>query len=119
MADLLNTIKKAGVGAMQANAPVAVMFGTVTSADPLEIKIEQKMTLTAAFLVLTDAVKDHGVTFTVNGSTGSGGDPGHYHDYSGDKLYLQQSTLRLGDTVVLLRVQGGQKFVVLDRVWST
>ena len=39
-------IKKMAVGANDANAPTSVLFGTVTSVEPLEITVEQKLKLT-------------------------------------------------------------------------
>ena len=51
-------IKRMAVGANDANAPTSVLFGTVTSVNPLEIAVEQKMKLTKEFLVLTKNVKE-------------------------------------------------------------
>ena len=39
-------IKKMAVGANDANAPTSVLFGTVTSVEPLEITVDQKFKLT-------------------------------------------------------------------------
>jgi len=104
MADLLEVIKQISDNTTKAGVPMAVMFGTVTSADPLEVNIEQRLTLNDRFLVLTDAVKSHDVVFTTP---------------DGDVLYKEHRTLNVGDTVVLLRMPGGQKFIVMDRVWSS
>ena len=62
-------IKKMAVGANDANAPTSVLFGTVTSVDPLEITVEQKLKLTKEFLVLTKNVKDYTVDVTMDWST--------------------------------------------------
>ena len=64
-------IKKMAVGANDANAPTAVLFGTVTSVDPLEITVEQKLKLTKEFLVLTKNVTDYTVNVTMDWSTDS------------------------------------------------
>lgn len=79
---LVNLIKQASLGAVDASNPVAVMFGTVTKANPFEVNIEQRFTLTRDFLVFTDKAKN----------------------------------LLPGDRIILLRVQGGQQYVVLDKV---
>lgn len=85
MPNLIESIKKAALDAVENSKPCAVMFGKVTSVSPMKINVEQKMTLTSAQLILTSNV------------TG-------------------QNSLIVGDTVVLLRMQGGQKYVVWDRV---
>lgn len=56
---LLQLIKKAAVEAVEARSPVGITYGTVTNVNPLKIKVEQKMTLTAIQLVLTRTVKDN------------------------------------------------------------
>lgn len=94
-------MKKAGANASQANAPVNVCFGKVTSASPLKILVEQKITLGSAQLVLTRHVTDYDVDVTIS-----------------DKKQIMtiHNALQVDDKVVLLRVQGGQKYVVMDRV---
>lgn len=95
---LVNAMKQAGTNAVGASGPVTVCYGKVTSASPLRILVDQKMTLGSAQLVLTRNVTDHEVDF---------GDMG--------KMTVHNS-LRDGDAVVLLRQQGGQKYIVIDRV---
>ena len=122
-AELLQLIKKAAVEAAEAAKPAKILFGTVTSADPLVITVEQKKVLTQEFLVLTWAVKDHYVDMTVdhlteNASGGSGDSAyaAHNHPYTGRKQFLIHNNLLVGEKVLLLEMQGGQKFVVVDRV---
>ena len=55
--------------------------------------------------------KYSGVTDTVSMSNLT-----HTHGYVGRKTYLVHNALVKGDKVILLRVSGGQRFVVLDRV---
>lgn len=62
-------IKKMAVGANDANAPTSVLFGTVTSVEPLEITVDQKLKLTKRFLVLTKNVKDYTVDVTMDWDT--------------------------------------------------
>lgn len=84
MPNLIQIIKKAAVEAVEASNPTKVLFGTVTNANQLAIKVEQKFTITKEFIVLTESVKKNG--------------------------------LSVGNKVVLLQEQGGQKFIVLDKV---
>ena len=121
--DLLEIIKQAGIEAMEASKPVKVMFGEVKSVKPLMIMVEQKLPLTEEFLILTYAVKDHWRDMTVdhlteNASGGSGDSAyaSHNHGYKGRKTFLIHNDLEVGEHVLLLSMQGGQKFIVIDRV---
>ena len=121
--DLLEIIKQAGIEAMEASKPVKVMFGEVKSVKPLMIMVEQKLPLTEEFLILTYAVKDHWRDMTVdhlteNASGGSGDSAyaSHNHSYKGRKPFLIHNDLMVGEHVLLPSMQGGQKFIVLDRV---
>lgn len=66
---LVEVIKKLAVGANDANAPTSVLFGTVTSVEPLEITVDQKLKLTERFLMLTKNVKDYKVDVTMDWNT--------------------------------------------------
>lgn len=64
--ELLNMIKKASVEAVKAQQPCSVLFGRVVSTSPLQININQKLSLTSDFLVLTKAVQDYEVDIEVS-----------------------------------------------------
>lgn len=97
----VENIKRAALDAVRASMPSGVYYGTVQSTSPLKIVVEQKMTLTDKQLVLSSLVKDFKVDMTLNDTR-------------------QNVTIHLGlkpgEKVMLLRVQGGQQFIVLDRV---
>lgn len=129
--DLLIAIKKASVEAVDATKPTALVFGKVTSSSPLKINVEQKMTLTAAQLVLTRNVTNHTVNVTMNwtsenavhdhsytddGSNMTTGSNTHNHQVKGTKSITIHNGLVVGDEVVLIRMQGGQKYLVIDKV---
>lgn len=80
----LKTIKQAAVEAVNAQNPVQICFGTVTKTDPLTVAVDQKISLTEEFLILTKTVTE--------------------------------DALAADDEVILLRAQGGQKYVVIDRI---
>ena len=120
---LVKTFKQIAKETSDANAPVAVCFGTVTSEEPLQILVDQKLPLSRAQLILTRNVTDYNTDETVNHLTenraGGSGDPAfesHNHNYKGRKSFLIHHKLIVGDKVVLLREQGGQRYIVLDRV---
>jgi hypothetical protein len=120
---LVNAMKKAGLDAVEASSPVNAVFGEVISAAPLKIKVEQKMTLEAPQLVLTRNVTTHRIDMTVDhvteprsGGTGDASFESHSHQYAGRKTFTVHNALEVGDEVVMLRAQGGQKYIVVDRL---
>lgn len=129
--ELVRLVKQAAVEAVRAEAPTVICYGTVTSAAPLKIQVDQKKILGAAQLILTDAVRDYNVEMsTIKGAgkspgphytedeSGGSGDAAfaaHKHKYQGRKKWRVHNALKRGEEVILLRCDGGQKYVVLDR----
>ncbi len=120
---LVRIIKKAAMEAFNASCPFALKKGEVVSVNPLKISINQKMTIPAAQLMLTNAVRDYTVYMTVDHSTepvsGGSGESAfasHSHKYTGKKKYTVHLGLSVGEKVLLLRCDGGQTFIVLDRL---
>lgn len=107
---LVKAVKQAGVEAIQAQKPMAVCMGEVVSVSPLKICIDQKMTLTSAQLMLTNAVRDFAVDVTANHTDLASGST---EETEKIKVHF---ALRPGEKVILMRCDGGQKFIVLDRV---
>ena len=120
--ELVRAVKQAAVEAVKADGPMAVSFGTVTSASPLKIQVDQKKTLTEAQLILTNNVRDFNVDMTVDHQTesqsGGAGDAAfapHKHRYQGRKKWKVHNALQMGEKVILLRCDGGQQYIVLGR----
>lgn len=109
-------VKQAAVEAVDAGKPFALVFGVVTGVSPLSVMVDQKLPLTSAQLILTSAVRDFTVNMTVNHMTEMEGVPPHTHAYAGTKAFRVHRGLSVGEQVLLLRADGGQKFIVLDRV---
>lgn len=102
--DLIKSIKKAADEAVEASKPVALCFGKVTSVAPLGILVDQKLPITSKQIVMTRNVTD----FKTDTSS---------RERAGEKTgVIIHNQLAVGDEVILLRVQGGQKFVVLDKI---
>ena len=123
MAGFLNDVKRASVEAVNAGKPFALVFGKVLSVSPLTVEVDQKLKLTEAQLILTNAVRDFTVNMTLDHETeetsGGSGDSAfasHKHAYKGTKSYCVHLALKIGEQVVMLRTDGGQKFIILDRV---
>lgn len=121
---LLTAIQRIAVKAVNAGSPSDYCIGTVISADPLEIQLDQQEeTLTEDFLILTDLVRDFSVDITVSHQTqnrsGGSGDAAyasHNHAYSGRKKITVHNALAVGESVILIRQAGGQEFIVLSRI---
>ncbi len=130
-AELVRLVKQAAIDAVTADAPVAICYGTVISTGPLKIQVDQKKILSTAQLILTDNVRDFNVVlstieaestvlgphYTENESGGAGDAAfaSHPHKYQGRKKWRVHNALGLGEKVILLRCDGGQKYIVLDR----
>ncbi len=98
---LVEQIKRLAVGAVDAGKPCGVFFGTVKSDKPLEISVDQKLTLGEGQLILPRAVTDYELEVETNGVK---------------KKIKVLNSLKVGERVVLLRLEGGQSFLVSDRV---
>lgn len=126
ISDLMKTISAGVVNSMQLPE---VYIGTVSSVNPLEIRHNQQNVIPSKFLTLTNAVKDHDVDITISWTTednvhkhgnGNGGadtaEVTHKHGVKGRKRITIHNGLTKGEKVLLLRVQGGQNYVVVDRL---
>ena len=103
---LLKAMKQAGVDATNAGGPVKICFGRVVNITPLQILVDQKLTLGAAQLILTRNVTDYETEVTFETET--------------EKRKLKvHNSLVVGDELLLLREQGGQKYIVIDRMGKT
>lgn len=126
------TLRHLTVGVFESMSPCDIRTGVVINDNPLEISLGADFVLTRPFLELTNAVKDHKVDISVSWSTeeesehvhgnGNGGDDTtaskepHKHDIKGLKTITIHNGLTKGEKVLLLREQGGQNYIVLDRI---
>lgn len=132
MPNLIEIIKTAAIEAVAASNPAAVVFGTVTSVDPLKITVEQRLILEADHLILTTLVSEFEVDMTLDHETdedththtitdtysggGSASNETHNHTVTGLKTMTVHLGLQQGEKVIMIKVQGGQKYIVLDRI---
>lgn len=103
MPNLIETIKIASLEAVAATNPVAFVYGTVKGTEPLEIAIGQKLTLTAPHLKVTAGVTEYETSIRQPGETAS-------------TPIVIDNRLAVGDGVLLAKCQGGQQYIVLDKV---
>ena len=123
MPNLIEIIKQASVEAIEASNPTAFLYGTVVSETPIKINVDQRLTLDASHLVLTNLVSDFSVEVTLDhvtentqGGTGDSSFAMHHHTVSGKKMMTVHLGLKEGEQVLLIRRQGGQKYIVMDRI---
>ena len=101
MTDFIKLMKKTAVEAVNASKPANVVFGKVISVSPLKIKIDQKLILTSAQLVLSRSVTDYRLSVTEDGTV---------------KTVYVSNALTNGEDVILMQMSGGQKYIVIDRI---
>ena len=65
MPNPVDVIKQAAMEAQESSKPVNILFGTVLSASPLKIQVDQKSIYTSKMLILTRNVTDFEVDMTV------------------------------------------------------
>jgi len=131
---LIETIKKCQQEQINQMQLANVAIGVVVGINPLQIDIDQKHTLSEKFFILTRNVTDYQVEMTVehvtephnhthtimDTYTGSGqaSHETHEHKYEGRKLFYVHQALQVGEKVVLVKAQGGQKYYIMDRLGS-
>lgn len=121
---LVNMIKTINTNVSESQQGIAVMFGLVIDANPLQIKVDQRFIIDKDFLILTHRLQSKSLNLN------------HTHQYedndgansinknteppkanSSDLSNIEvSSALAVNDRVILLRIQGGQKYIVLDKV---
>ena len=110
---MLEQIKKASMGAFNASNPLDIEFGTVIDNVKLTIQINQKRILPKEFFIipqrLTRYVKDLKHTHTCPDGTTS---------TALFKLVIREGLLK-GDNVILLKIEGGARYIVLDKISET
>lgn len=112
------TIKKIAMNAVAASNPVSFTFGTVINASPLSIKLDGSLVLnqTDGALILARHVTDYEVDVDPDWETENGGGDNHSHKIKGRKKLKILNGLKIGDTVIMFKVQGGNSYVVFDKV---
>lgn len=117
--DLVTILKKSSIEASEKTKPVNVCFGIVKSTSPLSVFVEQRLTLTESNLIVPKSLTNYSISMIVSHETENYKDddiPEHKHGYAGTKNFTVQNALKTGEKVILLRQQGGQKYLILDRI---
>lgn len=130
MPDLKDVLYQMMEQSRQASQPTDLRVGTVTRVDPLEITTDTAaQPLRRSLLYLTQAVIEKKIPELAHRHTAGDSATGTALDSvacleNGAALPVQNGyiilnrALALGDRVLLLRVQNGQRFVVLSRIFE-
>lgn len=108
---MLDVIKKAAKAVGDASNPVHILYGDVESVEPLSVRINPRFLLKGEALVVPESLKRYEVNLQHNHTTTGGS--------TGDALYdpvVIRPGLQKGDKVLLIRMQEGQQYVILDKV---
>lgn len=135
--DMVRLFKQIAKDEIENGDPMILQTGTVIQVNPIHIRVDDKITHREerGDLILTRLVKDYEVDITVQHSTDSiykewdtnhaHPDVGmatipidHEHEYRGRKKIIMHLALKVGENVLLLRENGGQRYIVLDRVYD-
>ena len=118
MEELLRLFQQAAVEAGESTYPMKLLFGVVMEESPLQILRDQRLLLSRDLLYLSSAVSKREMVVEVHHQTESTncGDGPHSHAITGMKTVVVHTQLKKGEQVLMLRMQGGQRFLVLDRV---
>lgn len=131
---LVEIMKIAAMDAYQAGKPMTIMYADVTAVDPLEITINPSITLKEAdgqiklarqvtdydtSISLIDPADDGDTVWRTEEKGGGSGEvsyESHYHDITGKHRITVHNKLKVGEKVILVRMQGGKEYLVIDRV---
>ena len=102
--DLIKSIKMVARNSTDASKPTTIVFGKVESINPLKISVENKLKLSINQLILPDRLSDKKFKVTIDDGLGTVG------------TVNINNSLKVKDEVILLRVQGGQKYLIMDKV---
>ena len=98
---MINELKQLTHNVIEGEKLADLKFGTVESADPLKVRLNQWLLLSGNMLAVSYRLRRIELPVTVDGKTGTA---------------VLDNRLKVGDTVAMLRQSGGQKFYVLDKV---
>ena len=127
--DFVKVIKKSAIEAVNNSKPADIFYGTVQSISPLTIFIDQKLILSEKFLIIPESLTDYETeisfddpsvkqvftTWNMEETSESTPSKISFKEKIKHKITVYNS-LKTGEKVILLRQQGGQKYMVLDRV---
>ena len=117
--EIIRSIKAAALDAVENSKPCDLRYGTVISTEPLQIRITDKFILPESALIVPERLTDYETETTILPSYGwiTQTVAEHFHGiFHNRRKITVHGALKVGDKVALLRQQGGQFYLVLDRL---
>ncbi|MDO4268688.1 MAG: DUF2577 family protein [Eubacteriales bacterium] len=124
--DLVKSIQKAAVAAVQASKPAEITHGTILSVDPLKIQVDQKTVLGQMQLDRGESMQEYeaeieleieelelDLELEIEGESAAAKAKG---EGKMKGMIRIRRGLDVGSEVILMRQQGGQKYVMYDKV---
>ena len=132
MSDFLGVMQGVAGNVQKNSELVNLVFGKVETIEPLTIRVDAQTLLIEKELILTHLVRDYEVDIEVSHQTVNDDilntlhnhlgvpdnffDSHHYHAYQGRKKIKIYQGLQIGEGVLMIKEQGGQRHVIIDRL---
>lgn len=97
----IDNIKRIVLQAMEAGDPCDIIPGTIVSAAPLAVQIDQKTIVKGGQVLVSKQLTDHTETMVI--------------PELGEVAVTVKGGLMPGEQVLLLQKKGGQQYLILDR----
>jgi len=98
--ELAESIKMLAMQQVEGTYPMSVMFATVTSESPVGIQVDSKL-FSSEFVIVPEYLTDRNVDIEDSGT---------------EKTITIKNALKVGDKVIVLRADKGQKYIIMDRI---
>lgn len=125
---LVKVIKQIAMEAVDNEKISDLRYGSVISESPLKIQVTNQFVIPESMLIVPQHLTDYEIEATVSpdyqwktkkksGGSGETSYESHDHDIIIEKLKFKiHNGLKIGDKVSLMRQQGGQFYLVVDRL---
>ena len=97
----IENMRQISMQAVEAGKPCDVVLGTIVSASPMRVQIDQKTSLTGVQLIVPRYLTAHTEKMSIPGL--------------GSVSVLIENALKAGDQVILLQKRGAQQYLIVDR----
>ncbi len=112
--ELIEIIQEIAMKTVDGNKPLEVRIGYVEKVNPVVVELIGGFKISESSLTLTNNVRDSEVEVEIDWGTEVASQ--HTHGVTGVKKVVIRNGLKVGDKVLILRTQGGEKHIVLDKI---
>ncbi len=112
--EFVEIIKIIAIKGVEGTKPLEVRIGNVRNTDPMKIELIGGFCISGKSLVLSENVQDKYFEVEVDWETETASS--HSHAIRGTKTICIKNSLKVGDRVLILRKQGGEKHIVVCKI---